>query len=341
VKNGAIDFQPREPFSPLFGAMPKTPLMLELQITKEYLGFATHLSYLGPLFEEVLRADTYVNGEGSLVREVIDGSLHGYGRTGIAGVANTGTDRNWCGAVFACANWHAFGRLAWNPSRSSDDLADEWLRMTFTNEPAFLAPVKSMMLSSRQATVDYMTPLGLHHLMARGHHYGPGPWVSGGGRADWTSVYYHRADANGIGFDRTASGSNAVSQYAPPVRDRFSSLKTVTDDYLLWFHHVPWDYRMASGRTLWDELTFRYCRGVDAVRVMQKTWQGVSTFVDAERYEETRAFLAIQEKEARWWRDASVLYFQTFSKRPIQDSCGPPANTLEHYMSISSRYAPN
>ena len=341
VKNGAIDFQPREPFSPLFGAMPKTPLMLELQITKEYLGFATHLSYLGPLFEEVLRADTYVNGEGSLVREVIDGSLHGYVRTGIAGVANTGTDRNWCGAVFACANWHAFGRLAWNPSRSSDDLADEWLRMTFTSEPEFLAPVKSMMLNSRQATVDYMTPLGLHHLMARGHHYGPGPWVSGGGRANWTSVYYHRADSNGIGFDRTASGSNAVSQYAPPVRDRFSNLKTVTDDYLLWFHHVPWDYRMASGRTLWDELTFRYCRGVEAVRVMQKTWQGVSTFVDAERYEETRAFLAIQEKEARWWRDASVLYFQTFSKRPIQDSCGPPANTLEHYMSINSRYAPN
>ena len=341
VKNGAIDFQPREPFSPLFGAMPKTPLMLELQITKEYLGFATHLSYLAPLFEEVLRADTYVNGEGSLVREVIDGSLHGYVRTGIAGVANTGTDRNWCGAVFACANWHAFGRLAWNPSLSSTDLADEWLRMTFTNEATFLAPVKSMMLDSRQATVDYMTPLGLHHLMARGHHYGPGPWVSGGGRADWTSVYYHRADANGIGFDRTASGSNAVSQYAPPVRDRFANLKTVTDDYLLWFHHVPWDYRMASGRTLWDELTFRYCRGVEAVHAMEKTWRGLSKYVDAERYEEARAFLAIQANEARWWRDASVLYFQTFSKRPIQDSCGPPANTLEHYMSINSPYAPD
>ena len=341
VKNGAIDFQPREPFSPLFGAMPKTPLMLELQITKEYLGFATHLSYLAPLFEEVLRADTYVNGEGSLVREVIDGSLHGYVRTGIAGVANTGTDRNWCGAVFACANWHAFGRLAWNPSLSSADLADEWLRMTFTNDAAFLAPVKSMMLDSRQATVDYMTPLGLHHLMARGHHYGPGPWVSGGGRADWTSVYYHRADANGIGFDRTATGSNAVSQYAAPVRERFSNLKTVTDDYLLWFHHVPWDYRMASGRTLWDELTFRYCRGVEAVRAMDKTWQGLSKYVDAERYGEARAFLTIQEKEARWWRDASVLYFQTFSKRPIQDSCGPPLNTLEHYMSINNRYAPN
>ena len=340
VKNGPIDFQPREPFSPLFGAMPKTPLMLELQITKEYLGFATHLSYLAPLFEEVLRADTFVKGEGSLVRNVIDGTLHGYTRTGIAGVANTGTDRNWCGAVFACANWHAFGRLAWNPSLTSADIADEWLRMTFTNDTAFITPVKSMMLASRQATVDYMTPLGLHHQMARGHHYGPGPWVTGGPRADQTSVYYHRADANGIGFDRTATGSNAVAQYAPPVRDRFANLQTVSDDYLLWFHHVPWDYPMASGRSLWDELTFRYCRGVESVRGMENTWQGLSTFVDPERYEETRAFLAIQENEARWWRDASVLYFQTFAKRPIQDSCGPPADTLEHYMSVNLRYVP-
>ncbi|HZJ31049.1 MAG TPA: alpha-glucuronidase family glycosyl hydrolase [Vicinamibacterales bacterium] len=340
VKNGPIDFQPREPFSPLFGAMPKTPLMLELQITKEYLGFATHLSYLAPLFEEVLRADTYVKGEGSLVRQVIDGTMHGYAHTGIAGVANTGTDRNWCGSVLACANWHAFGRLAWNPSLTSSDIADEWLRMTFTNDTAFIAPVKSMMLASRQATVDYMTPLGLHHQMARGHHYGPGPWVTGGPRADQTSVYYNRADANGIGFDRTATGSNAVAQYAAPVRDRFANLATVTDDYLLWFHHVPWDYKMASGRILWDELTFRYCRGIEAVQGTELTWQGLSTFIDAERYEETRAFLAIQENEARWWRDASVLYFQTFSKRPIQDSCGPPADTLEHYMSINLRYVP-
>ena len=340
VKNGPIDFQPREPFSPLFGAMPRTPLMLELQITKEYLGFATHLSYLAPLFAEVLRADTFVNGEGSLVRQVIDGTLHGYSHTGIAGVANTGTDRNWCGAVFACANWHAFGRLAWNPSLASADLADEWLRMTFTNDTAFIAPVKSMMLASRQATVDYMTPLGLGHQMARGHHYGPGPWVTGGGRADQTSVYYHRADAGGIGFDRTATGSNAIAQYAAPVRDRFADLKTVTDDYLLWFHHVPWDYTMASGRSLWDELTFRYCRGVESVRGMEKTWQGLSKFVDPERYDETRAFLAIQESEARWWRDASVLYFQTFSKRPIADSCGAPADTLEHFMAPNPRIVP-
>jgi alpha-glucuronidase len=333
VKNGAIDFQPREPFHPLFGATPRTPLMLELQITKEYLGFATHLVYLAPLFEEALDADTHRGpaAAGHYVRQTI---------TGMAGVANTGTDRNWCGSVFACANWHAFGRLAWDPERRSADLADEWIRMTFTNDAAFVEPVKTMMLASHQAAVDYMTPLGLHHLMARGHHYGPGPWVSGGQRADWTSVYYHRADANGIGFDRTTTGSNAVSQYAPPLRDAFGSPDRVPEDYLLWFHHVPWDRRTSSGRTVWDELTVRYCRGVEAVRGMQATWRALADRIDAERYEETRAFLAIQEKEARWWRDASVLYFQTFSKRPIQDSCGPPAETLEHYMSINLKYVP-
>ena len=341
VKNGPIDFQPREPFHPLFGAMPKTPLMMEFQITREYLGFATHVVYLAPLFEEVLQADTHVAGAGSLVRDVIDGTLHAYPVTGIAGVANTGMDRNWCGSVFACANWHAFGRLAWNPSLASSALADEWLRMTFTNDTRFLDPVEAMMLASRQSAVDYMTPLGLHHLMARGHHYGPGPWVSGGPRADWTSVYYHRADAGGIGFDRTPSGSNAVGQYAPPVRDVFGRIDRVPEDYLLWFHHVPWDYRMPSGRLLWDELTARYCRGVQDVQAMQQTWRQLAAFVDEERFEETRAFLAIQADEARWWRDASVLYFQTFSKRPIQDACGPPQHTLEHYMSIDNRYAPN
>jgi alpha-glucuronidase len=328
VKNGAIDFQPREPFHPLFGAMPKTPLLLELQITKEYLGFATHLVYLGPLFEEVLKADTNRQGE---VQQVV---------TGLAGVANTGTDRNWCGSVFACANWHAFGRLAWNPSLSSPALAEEWIRMTFTNEPAAIAPVKDIMLASRQAAVDYMTPLGLHHLMARNHHYGPGPWVSGGPRADWTSVYYHRADEAGIGFDRTATGSDAVSQYAPAVRDRFASLDRVTDDYLLWFHRVSWNYRMSSGRSLWDELTFRYCRGVQTVRGWRRTWDALAPLIDRQRHDETRAFLAIQEEEAKWWRDASVLYFQTFAKRPIADACGPPANTLEHYMSINLRFVP-
>jgi alpha-glucuronidase len=186
-----------------------------------------------------------------------------------------------------------------------------------------------------------MTPLGLHHQMARGHHYGPGPWVSGGPRADWTSVYYHRADATGIGFDRTEHGSNAVAQYAPPLRALFGRLDHVPDDYLLWFHHVPWDHRMASGRSLWDELTFRYCRGVETVRGMQATWQGLAGAIDPERYEETRVFLGIQEREARWWRDASVLYFQAVSKRPLAaDACGPPEHTLDYYESIVSRNVP-
>jgi alpha-glucuronidase len=176
--------------------------------------------------------------------------------------------------------------------------------------------------------------------MARGHHYGPGPWVSGGPRADWTSVYYHQADTNGVGFDRTVAGSNAVEQYAAPLRDLYGRLDRVPDDFLLWFHHVPWDYRMRSGRPLWDELTFRYCRGVQTVATMKQAWQRLERFVDADRFAETRAFLDIQEKEAKWWRDASVLYFQTFSKRPIADACGAPERTLDEYMSVNLRYVP-
>ncbi len=286
VKNGAIDFQPREPFHPLFGAMPRTPLMMELQLTKEYLGFATHLVYLAPLFEEVLRADTFVKGKGSTVAKVIDGSLHGYGRTGMAGVANIGADRNWTGSQFDQANWYAFGRLAWNPSLGSRAIADEWLRMTFSNETRFIEPVAQMMIDSREAVVDYMTPLGLHHQMGRGYHYGPGPWVTGGPRADWTSVYYHRADAEGIGFDRSATGSNAVAQYAPPVAKLFGNIDTVPEKDLLWFHHVPWDHKLASGKTLWDELVIHYTRGVETVHKMRTTWAGLAPYVDAERHQE-------------------------------------------------------
>ncbi len=340
VKNGPIDFQPREPFHPLFGAMPKTPLMMELQVTQEYLGFATHLVYLGPLFEEALRADTHAKGEGSTVAKVVDGSLHSYARTGIAGVANVGTDRNWCGSVFACANWYAFGRMAWDHALGSGEIADEWIRRTFGNDPALVLPVREMMLGSREAAVDYMTPLGLHHQMAEGHHYGPGPWVSGGRRADWTSVYYHRADRAGIGFDRTASGSNAVSQYAPSVAEAFGSLDEVPERYLLWFHHVSWGRRMASGLSLWDELVRHYYTGVESVRRMQATWRTLEDRVDAERYAEVRAFLSIQEQEARWWRDACVLYFQTFSGRPIPDGYERPAHDLEHYRAITKRHVP-
>ncbi len=340
VKNGPIDFQPREPFHPLFGAMPRTPLMLELQITKEYLGFATHLVFLAPLFKEVLEADTFAKGPGSSVAKVVDGTLHGYDRTGMAGVSNIGSDRNWCGSVFACANWYAFGRLGWDPALSSERIADEWLRMTFTNDPAFLAPVTRMMLGSREAAVDYMTPLGLVHLMARDHHHGPGPWVSGGPRPDWTSVYYHRADADGIGFDRTATGSDAVAQYAAPVRDEFASRARIPERYLLFFHHLPWDYRMRSGRTLWDELVAHYYRGVETVHDMQRQWTSVAGAIDPERAEQVRVFLQIQEREARWWRDACVLYFQSFARRPIPPGYEPPAHTLEHYMAIQERHVP-
>jgi alpha-glucuronidase len=212
--------------------------------------------------------------------------------------------------------------------------------MTFTSDDAFLEPVVEMMMDSREAVVDYMTPLGLHHLMARGHHYGPGPWVEGGPRADWTSVYYHRANGEGIGFDRTASGSDAVSQYAPKIAAEFSDRERTPEELLLWFHHVPWDYRTGSGRPLWDELVHRYTRGIDAVREMRDTWQSVGKFVDPERHEQIAAFLAIQEKEAKWWRDASIAYFQSFSGRPVPDGFEPPLHSLDYYKSLSFPYAP-
>jgi len=340
VKNGPIDFQPREPFHPLFGAMPKTPLMMEFQVTKEYLGFATHLAYLGPLYEETLQSDTWARGKGSTVARVVDGSLHGYRLTGMAGVANIGADRNWCGSHFDQANWYAFGRLAWDPHASAKRLADEWVRMTFSNDPAFVGPVLEMMMASREAVVDYMTPLGLHHLMGRGHHYGPAPWVEGGPRADWTSVYYHRAGREGIGFDRSASGSNAVAQYAPPVAAQFGNARRVPEEYLLWFHHLPWDYRMQSGRTLWHELVHRYARGVGEVKRMRATWNGLKGHVDAERFEQAAAFLAIQEQEAQWWRDASIAYWQSLNGLPLPSGHAPPARPLEYYESLEFPNAP-
>jgi len=339
VKNGAIDFQPREPGHPLFGAMPKTPLMLEVQITKEYLGFATHLVYLGPLYEEALRFDTFVRGEGSSIAKVIDGSLQGYLQTGMAGVSNIGADRNWTGSQFDQANWYVFGRLAWNPALSSRGIAEEWVRMTFSNDARFVAPTLRMMMGSREAAVDYMTPLGLAHLMAASH-YGPAPWQGGGSRADWTPSYYHRADREGLGADRGAGGSNAVSQYAPPLAAEFNDPKLTPEKYLLWFHHLSWDYPMPSGRTLWDELVIHYSHGVDVVKDMRRTWASLAPYVDSERYAETAAFLGIQEKEARWWRDASIAYFQSVSGRPLPKGFAPPQHTLEEYEAISTPYAP-
>ncbi len=340
VKNGPIDFQPREPFHPLFGAMPRTPLTMELQITKEYLGFATHLVYLGTLYEEVLQADTHARGEGSTVARVVDGSLEGHALTGIAGVANIGMDRTWSGSHFDQANWYAFGRLAWNPQQSARAIAEDWAALTFSPDPQVTGPIVRMMMDSREAAVDYMTPLGLHHLMARGHHYGPGPWVDGGPRADWTSVYYHRADSQGIGFDRSAGGSNAVGQYAPQVAEIYGDSARVPESLLLWFHHVPWDRRMRSGRTLWDELVGRYSRGVRQVRSMQDTWAALRDRIDPQRHRHVAAFLQIQHDEAQWWRDASVAYFQSLSGRPLPAGEQPPPQPLSYYQALQFPSAP-
>jgi alpha-glucuronidase len=341
VKNGPIDFQPREPFHPLFGAMPRTPLMMEFQITKEYLGFATHLAFLGTMWEEVLSSRTHRAAvPDSTVARVVDGTLHGHRLTGMAGVANTGTDRNWSGSQFDQANWYAFGRLAWHPDNPALAIAAEWTGMTWGNDPAVLLPIVRMLMNSREAVVDYMTPLGLHHLMATGHHYGPGPWVNDLSRPDWNPTYYHRADRGGIGFDRTRTGSNQIAQYAPALAARWSDPQRVPEEYLLWFHRLSWDHPMRSGRTLWDELVHRYERGVERVRELRRTWASLTGRVDAERFAEVAAFLAIQEREAQWWRDASIAYFQSVSRRPLPPGIAPPPRSLEHYRAIDNRYAP-
>jgi len=340
VKNGPIDFQPREPFSPLFGAMPRTAIGIEFQVTKEYLGFNTHLAYLGTMWEEALRSDTYARGSGSTVARVIDGSLFHSPHSLLAGVANTGNDRNWSGSQFDQANWYALGRFAWDPGISARAVAEDWARMTWGNDPALVEPIVGMMMGSRQAVVDYMTPLGLHHLMATGHHYGPGPWIDNLARRDWNPAYFHGGNHGGIGFDRTATGSNAIAQYAPEVARRFGSLATVGDDYLLAFHHVPWTYRLDTGRTVWDELVVRYSRGVDRVRAMRRTWAGLAGRVDPQRHAEVADFLAIQEDEASWWRDACIAYFQSLSRLPLPAGYAPPAHDLAYYQAINSRYAP-
>ena len=340
VKNGPIDFQPREPFSPLFGAMPETPLMMEFQLTQEYLGQATHLVYEAPLFKECLDADTYAKGKGSTVAKVIDGSLDNYSITGIAGVANIGNTRNWTGHPFGQVNWYAFGRLAWDHDLSSAQVADEWIRQTFTNDLHFVNAAKKIMLMSRETVVNYMTPLGLHHIMGTGHHYGPGPWIDNVGRADWNPVYYHRADSIGIGFDRTAAGSNALAQYAEPVRKQWENMNDCDEKYLLWFHHVPWIFKMKSGRNFWEELCYRYYSGVDSVRSMQQTWNSLKKYIDDERFQQVKMLLNIQEKEAVWWRNACLLYFQTFSKMSIPSKYEKPDHDLEYYESLKFPYAP-
>ncbi len=341
VKNGAIDFQPREPFHPLFGAMPKTPLMMEFQITQEYLGQATQLVYLGPMYEECLKAVTWANGSASsTVSHVIDGSLHGYSITGMSGVANIGTDLNWTGHPMAQSNWYAYGKLAWNPETTSTSIAREWTQRTFGNKSEVVDPILRILQMSHEAAVSYMTPLGLNHLMNSGHHYGPGPWVDDLPREDWNPVYFHRADEAGIGFDRTATGSNALEQYFPQAGGQFVTPEKCPEKMLLWFHHVPWDFQMKSGRSLWDELAITYQSGVDTVRQMKAQWSSVKTEIDPEIHKSVEMLLNIQEKEAVWWKDACMLYFQTWSKKPFPMEMEKPANDLNFYKSLTFPYAP-
>jgi alpha-glucuronidase len=340
VKNGPLDFQPREPFHPLFGTMPSTPLIVEFQITQEYLGNATHLVYLAPLFKEVLDADTYAKGPGSTVGKVVDGSLENQPLSGMAGVANIGNDRNWCGHPIAQSNWYAFGRLAWDHTLTSEQIADEWIRMTLGNNPTVVKTLNEIMIASREIAVKYMTPLGLHHIMGYNHHYGPAPWIKDKRRADWTSVYYHRADAAGVGFDRSASGSNALEQYHPEVRKIYNELDKCPEEYLLWFHHVAWGHKLKSGRTLWNELCYQYYEGADSVKWMEQQWTSLEGKIDDDQFRHVKTFLHIQQQEAVWWRNACLLYFQTFSQKVIPKELEPPDKPLEYYEGLEFPFAP-
>jgi len=337
IKNGPVDFQPREPFSPLFGAMSKTAMMVEFQITQEYMGGSNHLVYLSTQLEECLDSDTYCEGPGCTVADITSGKIYpeAYSTTAIAGVANIGRDENWCGHDFAQSSWYAFGRLAWNADLTSEEIAKEWLQQTFTSEPEFVDPMVQVMMTSRETAVDYMMPLGLHHIFAGEHHYGPEPWYEPeGARLDWLPKYYHQASTEGIGFDRTRSGSGNVDQYHEPLASMYNSLETCPEELLLWFHHIPWDHKMSTGRTFWDEMCVRYDRGIKKVREYQAVWEEMKPYVDETRWDAVKAKLAIQESDARWWRDACVQYFGEFSGMPVPDYVEQPERPLEELKKI-------
>ena len=297
AKNGPLDFQPREPYAPIFDEIKKTPLMAELQITQEYLGHSQHLVFLAPMWKEFF---SYVKPETMV---------------GIAGVANIGDDKNWCGHHFAQANWYAFGRLAWNPSLSTEDIAHEWLCQTFTKEKGFVEPMTTLMAESREACVDYMMPLGLHHIFKADHHYGPEP---DGNQAhfpeEWKPVYYHKATKEGVGFERSSRGTNATSQYREPYRSLYDNIETCPEEFLLWFHHLPWNHMLKNGRTLWGEMTYRYNRGVAAVESYIATWHQMRPYIDSQRYGEVDSRLKSQEENAREWRDTCLNYFRQFAE---------------------------
>ena len=321
IKNGPIDFQPREPFSPLFGAMPATDQMVEFQITQEYLGHSNHLAYLAPMWEEFFE-------------DVRPETLKG-----VAGVANIGDSENFTAHPLARANWYAFGRLAWDPSLSSEEIVDEWLPLALDGYRKMPEEVREglreMMLGSREAVVDYMMPLGLHHIFAFGHHYGPEPWCDVlGARPDWLPSYYHRADSAGIGFDRSPSGSDAVGQYPEPFRSRYADVETCPEELLLWFHHVPWTHRMKSGLTLWEEMGGLYQRGLETVEKMQGQWGAAQPWLDSYIYKDVERRLMTQARDAKWWQDACLLYFASLNGRPWPSAARPPIHTLEELNAI-------
>ena len=315
IKNGPLDFQPREPYNPLFDNLHKTKMMAEFQITQEYLGQSTHLVFLSPMWKEFFA-------------EVAPSSLKA-----VAGVANIGNDANWCGHHFAQANWYAFGRLAWNPSLTSEQIADEWIRQTFSNNEALIKPVKEIKMSSREATVDYMMPLGLHHIFKADHHYGPEPWGNQKNFPEmWKPVYYHKADRAAVGFDRSSTGSNAVAQYRHPYDSIYDNIKTCPEQYLLWFHHVPWNYQMKDGKTLWNEMCYKYDNGVKEVHRFLSLWNSVEPYVDPERFAAVKTKLQQQLANAICWKESCLLYFQTFSGMPIPSDIKQPKHSLNELM---------
>ena len=299
TKNGPLDFQPREPYSPIFDQITKTPNMVELQITQEYLGQSRHLVYLAPMWQEFFSQ--------------VDAKK----LKGIAGVANIGLDRNWCGHHFSQANWYAFGRLAWNPRLDSYRIANEWLQLTFSASETFNRAMADVMQHSREACVNYMMPLGLHHIFKFDHHYGPEPdGFKASYPREWCPVYYHQADKNGIGFDRSSKGSNAVSQYRADLARTYDNIKTCPENLLLWFHHVPWDYRMSSGNTLWEELQYRYNEGVITVEENYNLWHNkMRPYIDEQRWREVDERMQHQVENAREWRDVCLGYFRQFAEK--------------------------
>ena len=304
-KNGPLDFQPREPYAPIFDNIKKTPQIAELQITQEYLGQSKHLTYLAPMWKEFF------------------GFVNPSKLVGISGVANIGDDANWCGHPFSQANWYAFGRLAWNPSLSAEEIAHEWLVQTYENQDEkFTKPVEMMMMTSREACVNYMMPLGLHHIFKFDHHYGPEPdGFIASYPLEWCPVYYHKADAKGIGFDRSSKGTDAVGQYSEPYRSLYDNIETCPEEYLLWFHHVPWTYKMKSGSTLWQELCMKYNMGVAMVEVYRDYWHtSAKQYMKGheQEWQHTDSLLNVQLENAKEWRETCLKYFQTFSKMDIQ-----------------------